>query len=59
MNQYFINCSDDSANGGYSKRVFAVTDKPSFIVNIGFNIDAYRPLPVVSTRGYVDHPYVF
>jgi hypothetical protein len=40
-----------------SKRIFAVTSQKydSCLVNIGFNISAYRPLPVQGIPGWMDH----
>ncbi len=36
-------------------RVFAVQDENPFIINIGFNIKALRPMPYLSEPGLIDH----
>lgn len=36
-------------------RVFAVQDENPFVIDIGFNITALRPLPYLSEPGFIDH----
>lgn len=59
LNSAFVTLNSDEANGGFSKRVFAVTDERPFICNLGFNIQAMRPMPITSDPGYSDHPYMY
>nr|QJB21666.1 MAG: major capsid protein [Microvirus sp.] len=48
LNASFIQCVP-------RKDVFAVTNKPGLVVNIGNNIKAIRPLPYISEPGLIDH----
>lgn len=48
LNQAFIECNP-------SKRIFAVTSEPGFIVTIGNIIKAFRPMPYLAEPGLIDH----
>lgn len=48
LNGDFIKCDP-------SKRIFAVDDEPSMIINFGNIIRAYRPMPAMATPGLIDH----
>lgn len=48
LNAAFIKCEP-------SKRIFAVQNEPGLIVNVGNNIRALRPLPIMSNPGFIDH----
>lgn len=48
LNEDFIKCTPD-------KRVFAVQNEPTLIVNVGNMIKAVRPLPIQSNPGLIDH----
>ena len=37
------------------ERVVAVQDEPQFIVDVWFNYNCVRPMPVRSTPGFIDH----
>lgn len=51
--------NSDFVQADPTKRVFAVTeqDTDSCLVNILYNIKAYRPLPKHGTPGWMDHPF--
>nr|WAE43826.1 MAG: major capsid protein [Microviridae sp.] len=48
MNDAFLDCIPD-------KRIFAVPTQPGFVMHVGNNLKAVRPLPVLGEPGLVDH----
>ena len=51
--------NSDFVQADPTKRIFAVTEQEtdSCLVNILYNIKAYRPLPKHGTPGWMDHPF--
>lgn len=55
LNKEFLQVGATAEQRKELMRVFAVQDENPFILNIGMNITAKRPLPYVAEPGLVDH----
>ncbi len=51
----FLKIGSTASSKDELMRVFAVQDENPFIINIGFNIKALRPMPYLSEPGLIDH----
>lgn len=55
LNKEFLEIGSTESSLAELMRVFAVQDENPFILNIGFNFRASRPLPYLAEPGLVDH----
>lgn len=55
LNKDFLGIGTTSNNMSELNRIFAVQDENPFIMHVGLNIKALRPLPYIAEPGLLDH----
>lgn len=55
LSEDFLSIGKSASSQNELMRVFAVQDENPFIINVGLNIKALRPMPYLSEPGYTDH----
>lgn len=55
LDKDFLSIGGSEASRSELMRIFAVQDENPFIINVGLNIKALRPMPYLSEPGLIDH----
>lgn len=55
LNKDFLTIGGTESSKSELMRIFAVQDENPFIINVGLNIKALRPMPYLSEPGLIDH----
>nr|WNN13220.1 MAG: major capsid protein [Cressdnaviricota sp.] len=55
LDKDFLSIGGSEASKSELMRIFAVQDENPFIINVGLNIKALRPMPYLSEPGLIDH----
>lgn len=55
LDKDFLTVGGTSSSQSELMRIFAVQDENPFIINVGLNIKALRPMPYLSEPGLIDH----